>query len=101
MTSTPVKESIRYFNFSADCSTKPNWDQTSRGISCLESESENLDSNSETVASNSEGKFDRYLDINKNNSAVLDISHSCLVFPWSCDGIFMRKYHRFISENFL
>ena len=79
----------------------PNSDQTNGGNSSLESEWSNLDFDSEIVATNSESNSDRYLDINENNSAVLDISHSCLVFPRSSDGNPMRKYHGGTSEKFL
>ena len=61
----------------------------------------NLDSDSETIAASSDSNLDTYLDINENNSAFLDISHSCLFFPCSSDGIPTRKYHGVTSEIFL
>ena len=86
----------------ADPCTYPNWDGTSGCNFSLKSEYSNPDFDSETAAVSSKGNLDRYLDIfKKKNSAVLDISHSCLAFPWSSDGIPMRKYHGVTSEHFL
>ena len=59
----------------------PNSDQTNGGNSSLESEWSNLNFDSDTVAASSEVYFDRYLDINENNSAVFYISYFCLIFP--------------------
>ena len=65
----------------ADPSTNPNWNQSSGNNFHLGNKWSKLDSDSEIVASNSEDNFDRYLDVNENNLAVLNISQSCLVFP--------------------
>ena len=96
-----LKKELEISILSADLPTNPNWDQTSGGNSSLESERSNLDFDSETVAGSSEGNFDRYLDIHENNSAVLDIFHSRLDFPWSSDRVLMRKYHGGTSKAFL
>ena len=97
-----LKKELETLILSADPSTNPNWDRTSGGNSSLESEWRTLDSNSETVLASSESNFDRYLDVNENNSVVLDISHFCLVFiSWRSDCIPTRKYHGVSSEEFL
>ena len=95
-----LKKELETLIIFTDPSTNPNWDQKSGDNSSLESEWSNLDSDSVTVAANSESNFDKYLDNNQNNSVVLDISHSCLVFLWSSDGIPTRKYHGVTSEEF-
>ena len=95
-----LKKELETSILSADPLTIPNWDQTSGGSSSLESERPNLDFDSETVATTSEGNFDKYLDINENNSAILKIFHTCLVFPLSSDGIPTRKYHGGTPEEF-
>ena len=82
-------------------STNPNWEQSSEGNSSIESEWFNLDSDSKTIASSSEGNFDIYLDINEDNSAPLNVSHSCIVSNWNSDEIPMRKDQGMRSEDFL
>ena len=53
-------------------STNLNWDESNEGNSCLEREYSNLDYDSVAVVSSSKGNYNRYLDINKDNSALLD-----------------------------
>ena len=87
-----LKKELETVILSAGSSTNPNWDQSSGDNSSLESEWSNLDSDIETLASSSESNFDRYLEINEDNSVFWDISHSCFAFRGSSDGIFKRKY---------
>ena len=86
---------------SADPFINPNWDQKSGGNFSSENEWSNLDFNSATIAAISDSYLHRYLDINKNNSTFLNISHSCLFFSWSSDGVPTRKCHGVTSEDIL
>ena len=80
-----LKKELQTSILSAGLSTNPNWNLSSGGISSLENEWSNSDSDSQTVASSFEGNFDRYLNINEDNLAFLDISFSCLPleFRWN------------------
>ena len=101
MSSSPVNERIRGLkSFSAGPSCNSKW-QSSGSNSNLESEWPNFYSNSETVVSNSEYNFDRYIDINEDNSALLYFFHPSSVFFFSSNGISMRKYQGVTPEFFL
>ena len=67
-----LKKELESSTLSVGPSTNPNWDQSNGGKFSLETECSNLGSDSETVASSSEGSFNRYVDINEDNSALLD-----------------------------